>query len=220
MTTKHTTPQQLWGTEFDKQYTHEMLCDLEKRASALVKRYERYLPRKSTDTIDDRIQTAIMKLMDKKRKWDPSRVDLCGFLHGIIASDLSGELFHAKLMPLVCFDARKAAREDDYTGEPCDESSIECRASIENGTLVPLTPASDKDAWAVAMDYLHKLAGDDQLVLSLLGAYEEGVTLKKDVMKLLNWSARKYDKAYARLLALGRSADPDVRELILAGLAN
>ena len=220
MATKRTTSQQLWGTEFDKQYTQEMLCDLQKRASAIIRGYERYLPRKSTDTIDDRIQTAVMKLMAKKRTWDPTRVDLCGFLAGIIASDLSNELRRAALMPLVSFDARKSAREDDYTGEPCDESSIECRAAIENGTPVPLAPASHEDAWALAMEHLHELAGADKLVLTLLGAYEEGATLKKDVMKLLKWSARKFDKAHDRLLALARTADPHIRESIFAGFAN
>ena len=45
-----TASQQLWGTEFDKQFTKDMLRDLHKRATALIKRYERYSPRKSTDT--------------------------------------------------------------------------------------------------------------------------------------------------------------------------
>ena len=64
METKPTASQQLWGTEFDKQFTKDMLRDLHKRATALIKRYERYTPRKSTDTTEDRVDTALMKLMD------------------------------------------------------------------------------------------------------------------------------------------------------------
>src|SRR6476659_3067165 len=69
-----TTSQRLWGTEFDKQYTKDMIRDLHKRATALIKRYERYTPRRSTDTTEDRVNTAVMKLFDRARIWDPARV--------------------------------------------------------------------------------------------------------------------------------------------------
>ena len=49
------TTQPLWRTEFDKQYTKEMLCLLVKRATALIKRYDRFKSRKNTDTAEDRI---------------------------------------------------------------------------------------------------------------------------------------------------------------------
>ena len=96
-----TASQQLWGTEFDKQFTKDMLRDLHKRATALIKRYERYSPRKSTDTTDDRVDTALMKLFEGARIWDPARVDLCGFLLGVIASDLTSELRRSALAPQI-----------------------------------------------------------------------------------------------------------------------
>ena len=97
MDTKPTASQQLWGTEFDKQFTKDMLRDLHKRATALIKRYERYAPRKSTDTTEDRVDTALMKLFDGARIWDPARVDLCGLLLGVIASDLTSDLRRSAL---------------------------------------------------------------------------------------------------------------------------
>jgi hypothetical protein len=220
METTTTPPQQLWGTEFDKQYTKDMLRDLHKRATSIIKRYERYSPRKSTDTTEDRVNTALMKLFDGARLWDPARVDLCGFLLGVIASDLTSELRRSALAPQISFDDRKRAREDDYTGEPCDDSDLECRASIEDGMPVPFAPESVDAAWAVAMKYLYALAEDDKLVLGLLDAYEEGARLKRDVMALRKWSARTYKEAYKRLVALGQGADPSVRETILYAFAN
>jgi hypothetical protein len=215
-----TASQQLWGTEFDKQFTKDMLRDLHKRATALIKRYERYTPRKSTDTTEDRVDTALMKLMDGSRIWDPSRVDLCGFLLGVIASDMTSELRRSALAPQISFDDRKRTPEDDYTGEPCDESDIECRASIEDGLHAPLAPDSVDAAWAVAMKHLYVLADDDKLVIGLLGAYEHGAYLKRDVITFRKWTARTYKEAYKRLVALAQDADPTVREAILYAFAN
>jgi hypothetical protein len=215
METKPTTSQRLWGTEFDKQYTTDMLTDLHKRAAALIKRYERYTPRKSTDTAEDRVNTAVMKLFDGARIWDPARVDLCGFLLGVIASDLTSELRRSALAPQISFEDRKRTREDDYTGEPCDDLSIECRASIEDGMPVPCAPESFEEAWAVAMKHLYALADGDKLVVGLLDAYEDGAYQKRDVIRLRKWSSRTYKTAYARLVALADTADPAIREAIL-----
>jgi hypothetical protein len=214
------TTQQLCRTEFDKQYTKDMLRNLVKRATALTKRYERFTPRRSTDTAEDRIHAAVMKFLDGARTWDPTRVDLSGFLLGVIASDLSSELRRSTLAPQISLDDRKRKREDDYTGEVCDESGVESRVPVENGWPVPLTAESPDAAWSLAMDYLRRRAGTDALVLALLGAYEEGVYLKRDVMRLLKWSPNRYKRAYERLLALADEADESVREAIAYALAN
>jgi hypothetical protein len=215
-----TTSQRLWGTEFDKQYTKDMIRELHKRATALIKRYERYTPRRSTDTTEDRVNTALMKLFDGARIWDPLRVDLCGFLLGVVASDLTSELRRSALAPQISFEDRKRPREDDYTGEACDDSTLESRAAIEDGMPVPFAAESIDEAWAVAMKHLYALAEHDRLVIGLLDAYEEGATLKRDVMKLRKWSARTYKTAYGRLVTLAQGADPTVREAILYAFAN
>jgi hypothetical protein len=215
-----TTPQQLWGTEFDKQFTKDMLCELHKRTTALTKRYERYSPRKSTDTAEDRVNTALMKLMDGARIWDPARVDLSGFLLGVIASDLSSELRRSSLAPQISFEDRSPTREDDYTGEPCDNSSIECRAPIEDGIPVPLAPESAEAAWEVAMRHLYVIAKDDKLAIGLLDAYEEGARSKREAMTLRKWNGRTYEKAYRRLVALAEGSDPAVREAIFYAFTN
>lgn len=214
------TTQQLWRTEFDKQYTREMLRDLVKRTMALIKRYERFTPRKSTDTAEDRIDTAIMKLFDGSRTWDPTRVDLNGFLAGVIASDLSSEMRRSMLVPQVSLDDQRPPREDDYTGEPCDESIQEARASIENGWPVPTSSESVDEAWFLAISHLRALAATDRGVLALLDAYEDGVTHKRDVMARLEWSPSTYKRVYQRLLLLADAADPAVREAIVYALAN
>lgn len=216
------TTQSLWRTEFDNQYTRDMLRDLAKRTTALTKRYERFTPRKSTDTAEDRIHTAMMKLFDGSRTWDPTRVDLSGFLLGVVASDLTSELRRATKAPQVSLDERNGKREDDYTGEPCAESSAESRASLEDGCSVPLAPDSPDAAWSLAMTNLRKqaAAAGDAGVLALLGAYEEGVFQKRDVIALLRWRPATYKRAYERLILLADAMDPAVREAISCALAN
>jgi len=216
------TTQPLWRTAFDEQYTKDMLRDLAKRTTALTKRYERFTPRRSTDTGDDRINTAMMKLFDGSRMWDPTRVDLCGFLLGVIASDLTSELRRAKAVPQVSLDDRNRTREDDYTGEPCDDSSADSHARVEDGWSVPIAPDSPDTAWYLAMTNLRERAAGvgDAAVLALLGAYEEGVVQKREVIALLRWTPAKYKRAYERLILLADAMDPSVREAISYALAN
>ncbi len=199
-------PERLWWTEFEKQYTKDMLRDLVRRATALTRRYERFTTQRSTDTAMDRIHAAVVKLYEGARIWDQARVDLCGFLLGVIASDLASEVRRSKMAPQISLDDRKRKREDDYSGEPCDESGAESRMSVEDGWPVPLTEeeASPDAAWCLAVNDLRKRAGPDALVLALLGAYEEHAYVKRDVMKLLTWSATTYERAYRRLSAVAR----------------
>jgi hypothetical protein len=221
METTPDTTQQLWRTEFDKQYTREMLSDLVKRTIALTKRYERFTPRKSTDTPEDRINTAIMKLFAGKRIWDPARVDLAGFLAGVISSGLSAEMRRSKLAPTVPLGDPALPREDDYTGEECDESNTtERRAPIEDGWNVPAASESVDEAWSLAMTHLRELAATDRGVLALLDAYEDGVIQKRDVIARLGWSPATYKRVYQRLLLLADAADPAVREAIMYAFAN
>ena len=216
------TTQPLWRTEYDKQHTEDMLRDLVKQTAALTKRYERFTPRKSTDTAEDRVHTAMMKLFDGSRTWDPTRVDLARFLLGVVASDLTSELRRSKQVPQVSLDDRKRKREDDYTGEPCEESGADACASLENGWPVPVTPESPDAAWSLAMTNLHERAAvtGDADALALLGAYEEGAFLKRDVIALLGWTSAKYKRVYERLNLLADAIDPTVREAIFYALAN
>jgi hypothetical protein len=55
-----------------------------------------------------------MKLFEGARTWDPARVDLAGFLLGVIASDLTSELRRSALAPQISFEDRRRSREDDY----------------------------------------------------------------------------------------------------------
>ena len=216
------TTQPLWRTEFDKHYTKDILSDLVKQTTALAKRYERFTPRKSTDTAEDRVHTAIMKLFSGSRTWDPARVDLNGFLLGVVASDLTGELRRAKAVPHVSLEDRRPNREDDYSGEPCEQSRAETRASFENGWSVPVAPEAKEEAWLIAMTNLRKQAASagDAHVLALLGAYDEGVLQKRDVIALLNWTAATYRRVYQRLLIMADEMDPTVREAISYALSN
>lgn len=216
------TTQPLWRTEFDKQHTRDMLCLLVKRTTALIKRVGGFRSRKNTDTAEDRIHTAIVKLYDGSRVWDPTRVDLCGFLYGVVESDLESELRSGKKVPLVAIEDQKRTREDDYTGEACEESGAESRMQMEDGWQVPLTPESWHAAWYVAINNLHERAAavGDAHVLALLGAYEEGVTQKRHVLVRLRWTSTTYKRVYQRLLDLADSIDPTVREAIVYALAN
>jgi hypothetical protein len=214
------TTQELWRTEFDKQFTREMLRELVKRTMALVKRYERFTPRRSTDTADDRINSALVRLLHGARIWNPSRVDLGGFLLGVVASDLTGELRRAKLAPTSSLDEKPGHREDDYTGEPCDESGTDSHASPNEGWPAPFVTRSMEEAWSLALKDLRVRAGEDAGVLGLLGAYEEGVFQKREVLALLKWSPRKYKQNYQRLVDLASAADDSVRESLTDVFAN
>ena len=201
------TTQQLWRTEFDKQYTKDLIRDLTKQATALIKRYERFTPRRSTDTAQDRIDTAIMKLFDGSRAWDPARVDLCGFVLGVIASDLSSEMRRSKRFPQVSLRDRKLKLAEEDAS-----NSIHARRATSHEAAA--------GAWSVAMDHLRELAADDKGVLALLGAYDDGVFERRDVIKLLRWAPSTYKRVYQRLLKLAEDVDQELRDAIFDALAN
>lgn len=214
------TPQQLWRTEFDRQYTRDMLRLLVKRSTALTRRYERYTPYTSTDTADDRIHAALAKLLGGERTWDPNRVDLCGFLLGVIASDLTGELRRSTLAPVTSVHDRGRPREDDYSGECSENACDDARGSIEEGWPVPFAPDSSDEAWSLAMSQLRAAARDDGGGLALLACWEDGVIQRRDVIARLGWSASRYKRSYQRLLVLADTLDLSVREAICHALAN
>lgn len=210
------TTQPLWRTEYRKQFTKDMLRDLVKQTIALTRRYGR-VARESTDTAEDRIHSALAKLLAGSRNWDPTRVDLPGFLLGIIASDLSSEVERATNVPLVPLEPPVHLHEDDYTGESCDDAGGEARGSIEDA---PFMTESVDEAWSVAMTHLRECARMDSGVLALLDAYEDGVYLKRDVLARFEWKPSTYKRVYQRLLLLADACDPSVRESIVYALAN
>ena len=217
------TTQQLWRTEFDKQYTRDLLRVLHKQTTALVKRYQRYTPRRGSDLgTMDRINTAVLKLHEGDRVWDPERVDLGNFLLGVIASDLTSELRRAKRFPEVSLDEPTTTPEDDYTGEPITDTRAATLAGAELGPVrYACTEHESIDgAWSIAMPHLREGAAKDRDVLALLATYEEGVYHRRDVMRLLNWDSNKYQRVYRRLLTIAKKADEDVRDLIAQALAN
>jgi hypothetical protein len=219
----HDTTQQLWRTEFDKQYTRELLRTLHKQTTALVRRYLRDTPRRGSDlgTLD-RIHTAVMKLCAGSRVWDPERVDLGNFLLGVIASDLTAELRRATRFPEVSLDVPTPTPTDDYTGEPMPEAGGAAPASTEPGGAhyARAEHESLDSAWRIAMPHLHDAAAKDRDVLALLAAYDEGVCQRRDVMRLLHWNSNKYQRVYRRLLHLANQTDEDVRDAIARSLAN
>jgi len=217
------TTQQLWRTEFDKQYTKDLLRVLHKQTTALVKRYQRHTPLSGADLgTQDRIHTAVMKLHDGSRVWDPERVDLGNFLLGVIASDLTTELRRAKRFPVLSLDEPATVPEDDYSGEPITGTRGASIANTEPGPIrfARAEHESLDGAWSIAMPHLREGAAKDRDVLSLLAAYEEGVYYRRDVMRLLGWDGTKYQRVYRRLLNIAKKADEDVRDLIAQALAN
>ena len=215
------TSQQLWRTEFDKQYTPERIRALNKHTRELIKEYRGYGLR-SSDTAEDRIYTALVKLFDGSRTWEPNNVDLHGFLIGVVASDLSAALLRHKRAPMVSFDRLLSPREDDYTGEVSD-SNGGASASMEADWKVPIVAESTDEAWEFALAHLRVAASKKKKyadVLALLDAFEDGFLTKSAVMAQLGWTAYRYRVAYERLVELANATEPDVREAIHRALAN
>jgi hypothetical protein len=218
------TTQQLWRTEFDKQYTKELLTMLHKQTTALVKRYQQRTPLRGSDLgTMDRINTAVLKLHEGSRVWDPERVDLGNFLLGVISSDLTTELRRAKRFPMVSLDDEPTTEpEDDYTGEPIMDTRAASLSNTESGQVLFALPEHQSldGVWNIAMPHLREGAAKDRDVLALLAAYEEGVYHRRDVMRLLGWNGNKYQRVYRRLLHIASKADEQVRDLIAETFAN
>lgn len=213
------TPQQLWRTAYDEQHTPETMHRLFKHVKGLIKFYRR-AGLHSTDTVEDRIHDALAKLFAGSRTWDPSKVNLFGFVVGVVTSDLSADLEQHKLARMISFDRRLECPEDDYTGEVLQDAAGSYAERLLDGAVGSLACESKDSAWILALAHLRERASTDADVLAMLDAYDGGIIEKRDVMKHLRWTPYKYRRAYERLVRLASVADPGVREVIHAGLSN
>lgn len=196
-------------TDFDTQLTQEVMERVIKQTIALIAQVERKTPWRDQLGPDDRLHAAILKTLDGTRRWDPDRVNLGGFLFGIVSSDISSELKHAGRF-------RHVSVQDDT-------QDLEALRDEVEDVLARTAPANDEvpasTPWSIAIDALRDLAGNERDVLALLYAYEQGAFEKREVMRVSRLKSRAYDRAFDRLVELARSVDDDTRTIILQAIA-
>lgn len=195
-------------TDFDMQLTQQVMERVIKQTIALVAEIERKTPWRDQLGPDDRLHTAILKTLEGKRRWDPDRVNLGGHLFGVVSSDISSELKHAK-------NFRHVSVEDD------SQDLVALRDEMED-VLARTSPANDESprpAWSIAIEALREAASDERDVQALLDAYDQGAFDRRDVMRVAKLKARAYQRAFDRLVELARSLDDGTRTLILQAIA-
>src|SRR6478609_7841177 len=99
------TAQPLCRNSFDEQFSDDMLAQLGTRVEVVIKRLEARTQWKDKAGLDERINTAVLKLLDRTRTWDPSRCSLLNFLYHSIRSDIWSEIQHLVNFPEDTLDA-------------------------------------------------------------------------------------------------------------------
>lgn len=212
------TAQPLCRNSFDEQFSDDMMAKLGTRVQVVIARLEARTQWKDKAGLDDRINTAVFKLLDRKRIWDPSRCSLINFLYHSIRSDIWAEIQHLVNFPESPLS--ESPRDDDDEGlelSPVETATI---ATLE--TTRDTTHAAAANFFSVVVGELRELAatGKDKEVLKLLGLYDEGVFDRNEIMRRAKWSARRYGTIYQRMIRMAQQLDDDVRESVLEALAN
>jgi hypothetical protein len=203
-------PERLWRTQFDKQLDDEMMQRLIKQTTSLIARIEKKAKRWSDQLgPDDRINTAILKLLDGQLRWEPGNVDLCGFLYWAVAGDISHELEHQTKFKSRSFD------DEDVDVDALEHDAADVLAEAR----VVKNEVPREAWWSTVMAEMRKHARGDRGMLALLRAYENDHTTRKQLIALTGMSSRQYHAAFAKLVAAAGKMDDDVRELVMQAIA-
>jgi hypothetical protein len=198
------TPERLWRTRFDTQMTKELSVRLIKQTIVLARRIERATPWRDRRGATERLNSAIEKTLSRERVWDPDRVDLAGFLYGVISNELSHEVEHAIAFPHASRDDRKVDR-DELERDMSDalDQTRESKAEVP------------KEAWwCEVMSKLRELVADDEGALLILHAYEHDHVDRRDVLAFTKMTSRRYHAAYKRLVRVAQNVDADTMALV------
>lgn len=212
------TAQRLCRIAFDEQFTDEMLAQLGTRVQVAIKRLEARTQWRDREGIDERINSAVWKVLDGKRTWDPASCALTHFLFHSIRSDCWAEIQH-----LVNFPESELGRQPD----DANDAGLELSPS-ETATIAALeetretTHAAAANFFSVIVAQLRELAATskDKEVLKLLALYDEGVFDRGEIMQRARWSGRRYGTVYQRMIRMAQELDADVRDSVLEALAN
>lgn len=205
------TAQPLCRNSFDEQFSDDMMARLGTRVQAVIGRLEARTQWRDKSGLDERINTAVLKLLDRTRTWDPSRCALINFLYHSIRSDIWAEIEHLVKFP--------EARLDDEGLElsPVESATI---ASLEStrGTA----HAAAANVFSILVAELRELAAKakDKEVLKLVALYDEGIFERREIMLRAKWSGRRYGTIYQRMMRMAEELDEDMRDSVLDALAN
>ncbi len=205
--TTATSPKQ-WRAQFDRQFTNATVERVLKQTIALIAEVEAVTPWRDQLGPDDRINAAVLKLLEGSRRWDPERVELAWFLIGVITSDVSHELERLTKHKQLSLDNDGLDLDglEQETSEAIeDERSAKCEVPREVW-------------WSQFMLSMRLLASDDLRVLAILSAYEEGKCERRAVIQHTGLSAKQHDAAYRRLQVLAEQIDDQLRELVHAAI--
>jgi hypothetical protein len=202
-------PQQLWRTQFDKQHTDKLVERVLNQIAALVRQVERDTRWRDQLGPDDRLNTVYMKLLDGKLTWDPSRVNLEGFLLWAISREINHEVRHTIRFPHVSVDDE--TRNQDQLEEQASEALTAQRESKREEPVEP--------CWILFLREMRKQAADDKGVMAIVDCYSKGVTTRAEIMKLTGMSKAAYHAAYQRMVRIAKKLDAELLETIVQAIA-
>jgi hypothetical protein len=202
-------PQQLWRTQFDKQFTDKLVVDVMKQAAWLIRQVERDTPWRDLLGVDDRLNNVLVKLLDDRLTWEPERVNLDSFLLWAISREMSHEVRDAQKRPQTSIDDETTNQE--RLEEQASEAIAAQRESKREGVTEP--------SWSLFVREMRKHAAKDVGVLAIVDSYANGVTSRADVMKRTGMSKATYHAAYQRMVRVAKKLDPEILEIIVQAIA-
>jgi hypothetical protein len=202
-------PQQLWRTQFDKQFTDKLVVDVMKQAAWLIRQVERDTPWRDLLGVDDRLNNVLVKLLDDRLTWEPERVNLDSFLLWAISREMSHEVRNAKKRRQTSIDDETANQE--RLEEQASEAIAAQRESKREGVIEP--------SWSLFVSEMRKHTAKDVGVLAIVDSYANGATTRADVMKRTGMSKATYHAAYQRMVRVAKKLDPEILETIVQAIA-
>src|SRR5262245_15451332 len=105
-------PERLWRTQFDKQISAEVIERVVNRARLLVRKVEKRARWRDDKLPVERLNAALVKLLDGTLQWDPQRCDLERFLLMAISGEMSHDLERAAKFRHASLDDESVNQDD------------------------------------------------------------------------------------------------------------
>lgn len=201
MTSMLNTPQQLWRTEFNKQATAKTMEAVYKYTQSIIRQVEMHVRKRDPQSVDERVQAAILGTLEGRLTWNPGRIDLARHLMSVIKTAITNDIRHAKRFPEVSVDD-DAINQDELDAEVTDALAAQ-RKQADEGAIAA--------RFSESITQLRVLAAQDKAVLLVLEAYGSGCIEKNEVLAATGISSRTYHNARQRLVRLAKKLPIEAR---------
>ncbi len=208
VTSEAWTPAPEWRVAFEKQITRETMTAVTNYARKRVRLIERVGRKVDPMYARELMLDAVTDTLDGVVAWDPARASLRAHLLSVVHSRTGHEVVRAVKLPHRSLD--DSADDNSSEGRPLEAEASRAVAAAMGSPW--RDPSTDERGTRVLNELLRMAEPDDEGLLTLLAAFEQGATEKHEVVEMTGMTPAAYDNARRRMVRLLAKLPPELQD--------